>query len=87
MYYRYEPQHRLMQILCDNKRPLCRHCGHGDERVLQFDHVYNDGKTDRKKHYSKFKLIMYYLSNPEIAKDRLQVLCCNCHFLKTWRRG
>jgi hypothetical protein len=54
----------------------CRDCGEENFSVLEIDHIYNDGDTDRK-YYSC--LDKRYLSNPKRAKERLQILCKQCH--------
>ena len=47
---------------------------------MNFDHINNDGKEDRGK---KNKLnISYYYNHPDIAQQKLQILCCNCNYKK-----
>lgn len=73
-----------MGILAEG-RPKCKHCGFRDERVLQIDHIHEDGFNDRKQFKSRYEYFKFYLNNHHIALYKLQLLCCNCHFIKTWR--
>ncbi len=65
-------------IICSNKNCLvtnrCR-----DIRCLQIDHI-DGGGTGETRNYSKF--LMYYLQNKSEAKQKLQVLCANCNWIK-----
>lgn len=83
-YFRNPQKYQLMGLLAKG-RPKCAFCGYRDERALQIDHIYNDGKEDRKWHKHRFNFHKYYLRNSHIALFKLQLLCCNCHFMKTWR--
>lgn len=63
---------------------ICKNCSIDDERVLQIDHVYSNGK---EMPLSNASIIQYYIENPDIAYEELQVLCCNCHRIKTLESG
>ena len=59
----------------------CNHCGISDERVLQFDHVNDDGASDRSD-YGKgtertYRMVIEHPS-------RFQLLCANCHMIKSY---
>lgn len=69
----------LMDILGGRK---CVECGMSDPLVLQIDHIRGNGKD---MPLSKKDVINHYLENPEFARGELQVLCCNCHRIKTVR--
>lgn len=64
---------------------ICIGCGNSDARVLQFDHINGNGN----KHRQEIGLSggsassRWVLNNPEEAKSTLQLLCANCHALKT----
>jgi hypothetical protein len=76
----YEKQKlKLCEILGGAK---CVRCGAKDLRLLVFDHVQGGGATEMKKFGGNFRMIAYYVNNPEIAKQSLQVLCANCNSLK-----
>lgn len=62
----------------------CKHCGNDDERVLQIDHIFGNGK---EMPLAKKNIIEIYLDNPYLAKSELQVLCCNCHRIKSIESG
>lgn len=78
--------------------PKCVKCGLEDIRVLQVDHIHGgngQGNKDRERFngvrdrtkgtltYNRHKHVQYYLEHPDEARQELQVLCCNCHFIKT----
>jgi hypothetical protein len=68
----------LIQILGG----CCVVCNYGaDVRALQLDHIYNDGKEDRARIGNRIH--RYYLKNVEEACLKIQVLCANCHAIKT----
>lgn len=56
----------------------CETCSINDMRVLELDHVNNDGKKHRR--IGKHALCREVLKNPSI----FQLLCANCHTLKHW---
>lgn len=59
----------------------CTQCGIDDWRVLQIDHINNDGYLDRGIHgYQVDKL---YSDVLEQGTDKYQVLCANCHMIKS----
>lgn len=61
---------------------LCIGCGETDERCLQFDHKNGGGRKDVEKHKSSREMYRYYIANPDIAKETLQVMCANCNWKK-----
>lgn len=63
----------------------CIGCGHEDIRVLEFDHINDDGAADRKRFGGARTMLLYFLEHPDEARQRLQLLCRNCNWLK--RRG
>ena len=62
----------------------CVECGFSDERALAFDHIHDDGVQERKQNKSRQLRYSYYTKNPQIAKQRLQVLCMNCNKIKIY---
>ena len=55
----------------------CVVCNIADYRLLQIDHILGDGKGDR----DRIKIFRKIISG--VQRDRYQLLCPNCHFLKT----
>lgn len=70
---------KLCEILGGAK---CVKCGNKELRVLVFDHIQGGGGAETKKFGNNQKMMAYYVNNPELAKQRLQVLCANCNSLK-----
>ena len=60
---------------------VCRACGLIDARVLQIDHVNGGGREDRKKHGRPE--VMFRSIIKEGHQNKYQLLCANCHALKT----
>lgn len=59
-------------------------CGQDDVRLLEFDHVASDGYLERQNgRYSGAQIASWIIANPEQARAKYQVLCSNCHTLKT----
>lgn len=66
----------------------CIRCGYNHNvRALCLDHINGGGSKDRKSFGSLLKFYRYYLNNPELAKERLQVLCFNCNAIKMDERN
>ena len=62
----------------------CLYCGEYDPLVLQIDHRYGDGASDRLRGKGKGRYRrLLALSDGELDKLALQVLCANCHLKKT----
>ena len=64
----------------------CQKCGFSDIRALQFDHINGGGRKEGKffslKSHGRIAWYRYYLSNSEVAKQKLQLLCANCNWIK-----
>jgi len=56
----------------------CENCGNNDMRVLDFDHVKNNGAEHRRQGFIGHKMIKAVLQNP----TDYQVLCSNCNRIK-----
>lgn len=63
----------------------CIMCGESDPAVLEFDHINNDGHlhrielTGRNGSGNDKKFKAWIRENPQEAKERVQLLCANCH--------
>ena len=80
---RFRKRLKLMEIL---NQYVCVKCGEGDYRCLQFDHMNAGGNKDRLKHSGRNdgrEMIRYYVSHPEEARLKLQLLCANCNTKKS----
>jgi len=71
----------LIQILGGS---ICKHCDITDGRILQIDHVFGNGK---EMPLNDNDILDIYLDNPYLANKELQVLCCNCHRIKSIENG
>lgn len=80
-----ETYHRLRAELYEIVGKRCVGCGHVDLRVMEFDHIADDGAADRRRFLGARSMLSYYVGRPEEARRRLQTLCRNCNWLK--RRG
>jgi hypothetical protein len=64
----------------------CIKCGITDTRVLQIDHISGGGRNEilvNKKLRGGQKKSGYYLKHPELI-SKIQLLCANCHVIKTF---
>lgn len=58
-------------------------CGLGDLRLLQIDHVNGGGNKERQKKYTSTPVMYrHYLIHPDEARQKLQILCANCNWVK-----
>jgi len=71
----------IIQILGGYK---CKHCANDDPRVLEIDHVFGNGK---EMPLSDNSILDIYLDNPHLLKTELQILCRNCHRIKSLENG
>jgi hypothetical protein len=55
----------------------CSHCGFGDRRALQIDHI-NGGGSKNRKNFSQTTFLKYVLDNLGL----FQILCANCNWIK-----
>lgn len=62
----------------------CIICNEDDVRVLEFDHIDGNGNHERKTFGGTRNMITYYRRHIDEAKIKLQLLCCNCHAIKSY---
>lgn len=76
---------RRIQVLeaYGGKSPKCKICKCKEVKLLHLDHIYNDGAKDRKE-IGKLGAGFYgwLIKNNYPNKDRFQILCKNCNWLK-----
>jgi hypothetical protein len=62
----------------------CRNCGNADRRVLELDHINNDGYLERPLGRANgggsYKRDLQVRKHPA----KFQILCANCHAIKTF---
>ena len=80
--YNHKIKWRLISILGDGS---CSKCGLFDLRFLQFDHINGRGIDDHKMFNRQQKIYLFYLKNPELARQKLQILCANCNWIKRYQ--
>jgi len=62
---------------------VCKKCGYNkNEFALQIDHINGHGSDDVRLFKNRPQMYRYYLKNPIIAKEKLQMLCANCNMIK-----
>lgn len=71
---------RRRQKVLDAYGCKCNHCGYDKHLALEIDHIFNDGKEERKE--KKIKDFYRFLIANNFPKDRYQLLCANCNYLK-----
>ena len=74
-----EKWHRLRNQWIAENGGRCVQCGFADPRALQIDHVFGDGRKDRRGRGPSFVIIDIWL--PE-NRGKYQVLCANCNQIK-----
>lgn len=78
---------RRLQLLETVGKTKCINCGIKDPRVLHLDHIDGKGNLDKKRFSGSSHRLGYYIRNPKEAKKTLQILCANCHSIKTYENG
>ena len=62
---------------------VCVACKLDDYHVLDIDHIYDDRRDDPLcQTRTKVKMHKWIVNNPDAARGRYQVLCCNHNALK-----
>lgn len=78
--YSRRHQQKIRIRIIDFLGGKCVQCGYGENVLaLDIDHINNDGKADR----AGLGWYKYYKKVWERGCTGLQVLCCNCHAIKT----
>lgn len=74
----YKLKEKMFHLL---NQHICIKCGQFDKRCLQIDHK-NGGGTKQRLTMGVKTMWRYYLKHPEEAREKLQVLCANCNWIK-----
>lgn len=61
------------------------YCGLADRRFLEVDHIDQDGASHRRKLGYGTTFWDMYKSLQRGQNDGWQLLCANCHAIKTWQ--
>ena len=61
---------------------VCSSCGFKDQRALGFTHIFDDDVFDRIRRGGFASSWGKYISDPELAKKELRVLCLNCNEIR-----
>lgn len=75
---------KIRLIMFDLLGHECKRCGFSDKRALQIDHINGGGNKEAKLFKSGTTMIRRYRDNPELAKQKLQILCANCNWIKRY---
>ena len=81
--YSRDKREKIRKASLDLLGGKCCQCGITDIRVLEIDHIFNDGKIDRKETKDIQARLEKIIRHPE----RYQILCANCHSIKTYEFG
>jgi hypothetical protein len=76
------PERKKRELLDILGGPKCSKCTESDIRLLEFDHIEGGGKTEVLKFGTNAQMVSFYVQNPELARQRLQVLCVKHNRLK-----
>ena len=61
---------------------ICSSCGFRDERALGFSHLYDDEAFDSIRRGGFASSWGKYISEPDLAREELKVLCLNCNEIR-----
>ena len=75
-----EDYYKLKKECLDYYGGYCSHCGISDYRVLEIDHINNDGAEHRRRD-KKARNLFRWLRNNNFPPE-FQILCANCHRIK-----
>jgi hypothetical protein len=84
----YARKIRAFQILSVRGRICCAECGERRWDVLHADHKNGDGAQHRRGmgcggRGAGVRTYTWMIKNPIVAREMFQLLCANCHQLKT----
>ena len=82
--YARDRQQEWRAIVIKKLGNKCNWCGCDDYRVLIVDHYLGEGREEKRKYGWSYWKKHTNLSINEL-KVKLQVLCANCHAIKTWK--
>jgi len=74
---------KKIQNLLGNK---CIVCGENDWRILEIDHVNNDGYKERKEIGCSYTAYRRIYNDIKVGSKRYQLLCSNCNMRKKMER-
>lgn len=72
-------KNELKRLLGDE----CVRCGFSVWDILQIDHIDGGGTWEQEKRFgSNTAMYSYYVKHPDEAREKLQLLCPNCNWIK-----
>jgi RNase P subunit RPR2 len=63
---------------------VCAKCGFSDPRALQIDHINGGGHEKRME--GQYWFILYRDVLADVNRERYQLLCANCNWIKRFER-
>ena len=89
--FKYSKQRRKRAVLRNKQfvfellsKSNCTDCNTDDWRLLEFDHL---PQFEKKKDISKLMLHGIAISTIKKEIEKCEIVCCNCHALRTMKRG
>lgn len=82
--YRLKPRLELMVIIGGQR---CVRCNFNDIRALQIEHKNGGGRKEARNFINQYEMYRFYVNNPEKAKEKLQVMCANCNWIKKYENN
>ena len=61
---------------------VCYSCGFRDERALGISHIFDNGTFDSVRRGGSASSWGKYISEPDLAREELRVLCLNCNEIR-----
>jgi hypothetical protein len=61
---------------------VCSNCGFKDERALGFSHISEEDDFDSVQRGGFASSFGKYISDPDLARNELQILCLNCNEIR-----
>ena len=61
---------------------VCSSCGFKDERALGFGHIHDENTFDDVRRGGSASSWGKYISDPQLARNELKILCLNCNEVK-----
>ena len=79
-FYTMKRRLELMDVLGGK---ICSSCGYKENVLaLQIDHKNGGGADEVRGFKGNSTMYRFYISNPDLARHKLQVLCANCNMIK-----
>ncbi len=80
--YQANKRVEFLNIIVGEKNMRCRICNFNDMRFLDAHHIRGGGTEDRARFGSQLSYYNYYISHPDEAREKLEILCRHCNLGK-----